>query len=61
MAIVHFALTAPKYSLSLFLFLAARCIPLSTPYEEVHTPIKELRKLMDIESNSYLQCTKREF
>ena len=61
MAIVHFALTAPKYSFSLFLFLAARCIPLSTPYEEIHKPIKELHKLVELESNSYLQCTETSF
>jgi hypothetical protein len=60
-AIFHFALTAPKYSISLFLFLAARCIPLSTPYEAIHLPLAQLHRLVQVESNSYLTCTKNAF
>lgn len=60
-AIFHFALTAPKYSISLFLFLAARCIPLATPYEGIHRPLADLHRLVQAESHSYVTCTKNAF
>eukprot|EP00980_Cylindrotheca_fusiformis_P012017 scaffold2844_cov123-Cylindrotheca_fusiformis.AAC.10 len=60
-ALFHFALTAPKYSISLFLFLAAGCIPLTTPNEGIHRPISELYQWIQAESDSYVACTKNAF
>ncbi|CAJ1949468.1 unnamed protein product [Cylindrotheca closterium] len=60
-AILHFALTVPKYSVSLFLFLAARCIPLQTPQEAIHTPLASLKTLIKMETQSYTSCTKEAF
>ena len=59
MTIVHFLLTAPKWSLSLFLFLAARTIPLSSPQVAVQQPIQLLQTTIQVESQSYLHCTMR--
>jgi len=60
-AILHFALTVPKYSISLFLFLAAKCIPLSTPFEAVHRPLENLQTLAKMEAQSYSTCAKESF
>jgi hypothetical protein len=56
MAIFHFLLTAPKWSISLFLFLAASYAPLSTPYEAVNQPWRRLQTLAELEALSYQQC-----
>jgi hypothetical protein len=60
-AILHFAFTVPKYSISLLLFLVAKCIPLTTPYEAIHRPLAELHRLVEVESDSYLHCTQTAF
>ena len=61
MTIFHFVMTAPKWSLSLFLFLAARSVPLLTPNEGVSIPVIKLRTLVTQESTAYLTCTQRRF
>ena len=61
MTILHFLMTAPKWSFSIFLFLAARSVPLLNPHEAVQRPLERLQTMVELESNSYLQCTKRSF
>jgi hypothetical protein len=61
MTILHFLMTAPKWSISLFLFMAARSVPLLTPHKAVQRPLERLHTMIELESNSYLQCTKRAF
>lgn len=61
MAILHFLMTAPKWSISLFLFLAARCVPLRTPHEAIDLPLTRLRTVVELESLSYQQCTMKAF
>lgn len=61
MAIVHFLLTAPKWSISLFLFLAACRVPLSSRNEAIDEPLQRLHTLVQLESHSYKQCVEESF
>ncbi|KAL3940804.1 MAG: hypothetical protein SGBAC_004720 [Bacillariaceae sp.] len=60
-AILHFALTVPKYSFSLFLFLAAGCVPMRTPREAIHKPLANLKTLARMEAQSYSTCVEEVF
>ena len=59
MTIFHFVSTSPKWSLSLFLFLASLSVPLLSPREAIQAPLRRLRLAVDNESNAYFQCTQR--
>ncbi len=57
MAILHFIMTSPKWSLSLFLFLAARHNPIPTFNYAVEQPIERMKAAYIMESRSYQQCS----
>lgn len=59
MAILHFLMTSPKWSIGLFLFLAARSSPIQTPDNAIYKPITQLRTLVEMEGRSYRQCVDR--
>jgi hypothetical protein len=59
MTIFHFVSTVPKWSLSLFLFLAARSIPVLSPSEAIQKPLVRLQSAVALESESYRKCTIR--
>lgn len=56
MALLHFIMTSPKWSVSLILFLAATQSPIQTPKEAVQQPLERLQAVLDMESRSYQQC-----
>jgi hypothetical protein len=59
MAIFHFIMTVPKWSIGLFLFLASYTSPLSTTHYAIQEPIQRLRALVQMESKSYQDCVQR--
>lgn len=61
LAILHFLLTIPKWSWSLFFFLAARTISLPPPNEALNGPMSKLWALRDLESQTYQECTASSF
>jgi len=56
MALVHFIMTAPKWSISLFLFLAARQRPILSFESAVQKPMEHLRVAFAMESQAYQEC-----
>ena len=56
MAMLHFIMLAPKWSLSLFLFLAARHKPIPTTQDAVKLPIQRMKAAYNMESRAYQQC-----
>jgi len=63
MTIMHFVLTYPRWSFSLFLLLASGSLPGTLPNfdEAVREPIQTLRTLVNSESEAYHQCTVHAF
>lgn len=61
MTILHFLITYPKWSVSLFLFLASTSLPLPSVDDAIHQPIRQLRSLLRAEANAYQQCVRRSF
>ena len=59
MAIFHFMMTVPKWSIGFFLFLASHTSPLSTTHSAIQEPIQRLRALVQMESKSYQDCVQR--
>lgn len=57
MALLHFIMTAPKWSISLFLFMAARQSPIPTFEYGVQRPLEYLQFAYDMESKAYKECT----
>ena len=55
MAILHFIMTSPKWSITLFLFLAAKTFPIPTPRDAIQKPLERLRLAYALESSSYQQ------
>jgi hypothetical protein len=57
MTIVHFVLTYPRWSLSIFLLLASRSmIPLPTAGQAVREPLRDLRAVVATEAQLYKDC-----
>ena len=66
MTIVHFVLTYPRWSFSLFLLLATSSgsrttgngggVVLPTPREALQRPLETLRAVVSLESRAYLEC-----
>lgn len=56
MTIVHFVLTYPRWSLSIFLLLASRSIPLPTARQAVREPLQDLRAVVATEAQLYKNC-----
>jgi hypothetical protein len=61
MTIVHFMITYPRFSLSLFLLLASRSVAVPSFQEGVLRPIHDLNVLVDRESKYYRQCVQSHF
>ena len=56
MAILHFLMTSPKWSIGLFLFLAGHTSPIQSPSNAIREPVSQLRALVEMESQSYQTC-----
>ena len=56
MTIFHFFMTAPKWSLSLFLFLASCQIPMRSPGEAIGVPRRNLNIALSAEAHAYQNC-----
>ena len=56
MALLHFIITAPKWSISLFMFLAARQSPIPSFEYGVQKPLEYLRVAFAMESQAYQEC-----
>jgi hypothetical protein len=56
MAILHFLMTAPKWSIGLFLFLAGSTRPIQNPTNAIRAPISQLQTLVEMEGRSYQTC-----
>jgi len=61
MTIVHFILTYSRWSLSLFLLLASRSLPLPLAREAVREPLQDLQAVAEQESQLYYECTVNAF
>jgi hypothetical protein len=61
MTVVHFVLTYPRWSLSIFLLLASRSIPLPTARQAVREPLQDLRAVVATEARLYKDCVKASF
>jgi hypothetical protein len=57
MALLHFVITAPKWSISLFTFLAARQSPIPSFEYGVQKPLEYLRVAFAMESQAYQECS----
>ena len=56
MTILHYVLTYPRWSLSLFLVLASRSLPLPVAYESMRQPFQDLKAVAKNESRLYHEC-----
>lgn len=56
MTIVHFVLTYPAWSISLFLNFASRTTNIPQPSEQVTIPLQNLRQMVVQEANLYRDC-----
>lgn len=56
MTILHFMLTYPKFSFSLFVLFASFTTPLPTSKEKVWGPISNLRTIVQTEASLYHEC-----
>ena len=61
MAIVHFWLNWPKWSFSLFIFLATRSVRLPTLHHGIEIPLRRLQAVVDVEAQSYQSCATNAF
>jgi hypothetical protein len=61
MTIVHFVLTYPRWSLSIFLLLASRSIPLPTARQAVREPLQDLRAVVATEARLYKDCVQASY
>jgi hypothetical protein len=61
MTIVHFVLTYPRWSLSIFLLLASRSIPLPTARQAVREPLQDLRAVVATEAQLYKDCVQASY
>lgn len=61
MTILHFVLTYPQWSVSLFLLLASLTTPLPTAHEQVWRPVQQLNAVAQMESALYYQCVQSGF
>jgi hypothetical protein len=54
--VLHFILTYPKFSISLFVLFASLTTPLPTSYEQVWQPFSSLQVLVQTEARLYHEC-----
>ena len=57
MTIVHYVLTYPRWSISLFLLLSSRSLPIPTIDEGFRQPIQAMYTVVREESQLYYECT----
>lgn len=61
MTVLHFVLTYPRWSLSLFLLLASRSLVMPTPNHAIERPLKALDIFVQQERTLYADCVKEAF
>ena len=61
MTILHFVLTYPRWSFSLFLLFANWTTPLPTSHERVAQPVGDLRAVVQTEAKLYHECVETHF
>ena len=61
MTMIHFVLTYPRWSLTLFLLLAHASLPLPSAQEAVQEPLQNLRTIATEASHLYHECTVNAF
>ena len=61
MTVLHFVLTYPRWSFSLFLLFANWTTPLPTAKEQVTQPVRDLQAVVRTEAKLYHECVKTSF
>jgi hypothetical protein len=61
MTVVHFMMTYPRWSISIFLLLASRSISLPVASQAVRQPLSDLRAAVTTEADLYRECVRDTF
>lgn len=61
MTVLHFVLTYPRWSFSLFLLFASWTTPLPTAQEQITQPFRDLQTVVRTEAKLYHDCVERSF
>jgi len=61
MTVLHFVLTYPRWSFSLFLLFASWTTPLPTAQEQVTQPLRDLQAVVSSEAKLYHDCVENSF